>query len=64
MNIETFQKIGVGAIGVGGTELVTQAVTFNPQPITEFVGIVTQIIIGIASLIALFRKNKSNNQNQ
>ena len=52
------KQIAIGTLGAGATEAVTQAVTFDPQPITEGVGLISQIIILVATLIGLFKKKK------
>lgn len=55
---EQVKFLGIGAVGAVSTEVVTQASTFDPAPITEGVGLVSQIIILVATLIGLFRKKK------
>jgi len=54
-------KIGtaiIGLSGAGGIEVVNQASTINPAVITDGVGLVSQIVILIVTLIGLFKKKK------
>ena len=54
----------IGLSGTGGIEIVDQAATLNPAVITEGVGLVSQIVILIVTLIGLFKKKKvTENQN-
>lgn len=60
-------KIGtaiIGLSGAGGIEIVDQVATLNPAVITDSVGLVSQIVILIVTLIGLFKKKKvTQNQN-
>ena len=54
----------IGLSGAGGIEVVDQVATFNPAVITDGVGLVSQIVILIVTLIGLFKKKKvTQNQN-
>ena len=54
----------IGLSGAGGIEVVQQASTINPAVITDGVGLVSQIVILIVTLIGLFKKKKvTQNQN-
>lgn len=54
----------IGLSGAGGIEVVNQASTINPAVITDGVGLVSQIVILIVTLIGLFKKKKvTQNQN-
>ena len=48
----------IGLSGAGGIEVVNQASTINPAVITDGVGLVSQIVILIVTLIGLFKKKK------
>lgn len=48
----------IGLSGAGGIEVVNQASTINPAVITDGVGLVSQIVILVVTLIGLFKKNK------
>ena len=64
MQSEQIKKILVGGSGAVASEAVQVAQTFDPAPITEGVGIITQIIILLATLVGLFKKKKvTQNQN-
>lgn len=54
----------IGLSGAGGIEVVDQVATLNPAVITDGVGLVSQIVILIVTLISLFKKKKvTQNQN-
>ena len=54
----------IGLSGAGGIEVVNQASTIDPAVITDGVGIISQIVILVVTLIGLFKKKKvTNNQN-
>ena len=55
---EKISTLLVGGAGAGAVEVVNTATTFNPEVITDGVGIISQIVILIATLIGLFRKKK------
>ena len=61
MQSEQIKTILVGGSGAVASEAVQVAQTFDPAPITEGVGIITQIIILVATLVGLFKKKKSTN---
>lgn len=52
----------IGLSGAGGIEVVNQASTINPAVITDGVGLVSQIVILIVTLIGLFKKKKVTEQ--
>lgn len=58
-----FQQAIIGLSGVGGIEVVEQVTTLNSAVITDGVGLVSQIVILIVTLIGLFKKKKVT-QNQ
>lgn len=58
---DTINKIVVGSAGVGASEVVQQVVSNDIAPITEGVGLVTQIVILLATLFGLFKKKKNIN---
>ena len=58
-----FQTAIIGLSGTGGIEVVDQLTTLDPAVITDGVGLVSQIVILIVTLIGLF-KNKKVTQNQ
>lgn len=59
-----FKTAIIGLSGAGGIEIVDQVGTYNPAVITETVGLVSQIVILIVTLIGLFKKKKvTQNQN-
>lgn len=59
MTSDTIKTLFIGSAGAGATEVVNIAQSFDPVPITEGAGLVSQIIILIATLIGLFRKKKN-----
>ena len=52
----------IGLSGAGGIEVVNQASTITPAVITDGVGIISQIVILIVTLIGLFKKKKVTEQ--
>ena len=59
-----FETAVIGLSGAGGIEVLDQANTLNPAVITDSVGLVSQIVILIVTLIGLFKKKKvTQNQN-
>ena len=59
-----FETAVIGLSGAGGIEVVNQASTIDPAVITDGVGIISQIVILVVTLIGLFKKKKvTNNQN-
>jgi len=57
-----FETAVIGLSGAGGIEVVNQASTINPDVITDGVGIISQIVILIVTLIGLFKKKKVTEQ--
>ena len=53
-----FETAVIGLSGAGGIEVVNQASTINPAVITDGVGLVSQIVILIVTLIGLFKDKK------
>ena len=54
----------IGLSGAGGIEVVDQVATLDPAVITDGVGLVSQIVILIVTLIGSFKKKKvTQNQN-
>lgn len=59
-----FETAIIGLSGAGSIEVVDQVATLNPAVITDSVGLVSQIVILIVTLIGLFKKKKvTQNQN-
>ena len=59
-----FQTAIIGLSGAGGIEVVDQVATLDPAVVTDGVGLVSQIVILIVTLIGLFKKKKvTQNQN-
>ena len=59
-----FETAIIGFAGAGGIEVVDQVTTLNPAVFTDGVGLVSQIVILIVTLIGLFKKKKvTENQN-
>lgn len=50
--------IFTGMAGAGATEVAEKLPVFNPQTVTEGVGLISQIVILVATLVALFKKKK------
>lgn len=59
MNAESIKTIFIGSVGAGATEVVEVATSFDPAPITEVTGLISQIIILVATLIGVFREKKN-----
>ena len=59
-----FQTAIIGLSGAGGIEVVDQVAALDTVVITDGVGLVSQIVILIVTLIGLFKKKKvTQNQN-
>lgn len=58
MQSAQIKTILVGGGGAAASEVVQAAQTFDPAPLTEGVGIITQIIILVATLVGLFKKKR------
>jgi N-acetyl-gamma-glutamylphosphate reductase len=56
--MDAFPKFIIGASGITGVELL-QIIPADPTNIGEIIKIVTQVIVGIATLWAMFRKKKN-----
>lgn len=55
---DTIAKLATGSLGIAGSELAPTIVDAIPADTGNIVQIVVQIIIGIATLIGLFKKKK------
>jgi len=53
-----FQTAIIGLSGAGGIEVVDQVAALDPAVITDGVGLVSQIVILIVTLVGLVRKKK------
>lgn len=58
---DTINKIVVGASGVSASEIAQQVVSNDLTPVTEGVGLITQIVILLATLFGLFKSKKNIN---
>lgn len=58
MSLESLKPLGIGAAGFLSSTGVQTAQAVEAVPISETVGIISQIVILVATLIGLFRKNK------
>lgn len=56
--MDKLNNVGIGLTGVAGSEAVEIAAQVSEMPISETMKALTQVIIAIATLISLFRKNK------
>lgn len=56
--MDKLNNVGIGLTGVAGSEAVEIAARVSEMPISEAMKALTQIIIAIATLVSLFRKNK------
>lgn len=54
-------KLMVGGAGVGSTELVNSIQIPSSGDTSEIIKIVVQLLIGVATLIGLFKKNTPKN---
>jgi hypothetical protein len=53
---DKIQSLVVGALGAGSVEVVQQAPHFDPNNVNQAVGLISQLVILIATIISLFRK--------
>lgn len=56
--MDKLHKVGIGASGLLGAEIAPQVVDVVTTDPTNIVQIVVQILIGIATLIGVFKKKK------
>lgn len=56
--MEKLNTVGIGLTGVAGSEAVEIAAQVSDMPISETMKALTQVIIAIATLISLFRKQR------
>lgn len=62
VKIDTMTKVTtalIGGTGFGASELVSNVVMPNMEVASEATSIIVQIIIGIATLVGLFRKKRN-----
>lgn len=55
---DTLNKIGIGAAGFVGSEVIEPAMQAVSIPLTDWSSALTQVIIALATVISLFRKKK------
>lgn len=60
-NLEQIKPLIVGTAGAGGVEVVKTVSEMPSIPVSETVGIISQIIILVATLIGLFKKKPKTN---
>ena len=51
----------IGGVGIGAVEVATPVL--QSADVSSIVQIVVQVVIGIATLVSMFRKNKGNPKN-
>lgn len=56
--MDKLNNVGIGLTGVAGSEAVQIAAQVSEMPISEGMKAITQVIIAIATLISLFRKQR------
>ena len=65
MNVENIKVIATGATGVIGTAAAPAVADIvTPENISGIVGLITQLVIGVTTLVALFKRNKTKNPNK
>lgn len=62
-NFESIKTFVVGASGIGGVELTSAVVEASAPENGSIIQVVIQIVIGIATLIGMFRKKSNNPKN-
>lgn len=55
---DTLNKIGIGATGVVGSEIIEPAMQAVSIQLTDWSSALTQVIIALATVVSLFRKKK------
>ena len=56
--MEKLNKLGIGAVGMVGTEMAPAIQQVSELPVSELMKAVTQIAIAIATILSLFRKQR------
>lgn len=56
--MEKLNKLGIGAVGMVGTEMAPVIQQVSELPVSELMKAVTQIAIAIATILSLFRKQR------
>lgn len=62
-NFDSVKTMFVGASGIGGVELTSAVIEASASDGANIVQVVIQIIIGIATLIGMFRKKNQKPKN-
>lgn len=57
---ENIQKLAIGAVGTGLTEVAEHSLASITPDITSAGNLIIQIVIGICTLIGIFRKKPKN----
>lgn len=63
MNVDSLKPLAVGAAGFASSIGVQAVEAVEVIPISEAVGVFSQIVILVATLIGLFKRNKENLKN-
>lgn len=58
----TLIQLGIGASGIGATEIVANAIPSDPSNVVEVTNIIIQIVISIVTLFGLFKRKKVTNK--
>jgi len=51
-------KLGIGLLGASAVQVVDKSIPTDPDSINIIMQVITQILIGIATIWSLFRKKK------
>ena len=51
-------KLGLGALGISAVQVVDKSIPTDPDSINVIMQVITQILIGIATIWGLFKSNK------
>jgi predicted AAA+ superfamily ATPase len=62
-NFDSVKTMFLGASGIGGVELTSAVVEASASEGANIIQVVIQIVIGIATLIGMFRKKSNNHKN-
>ena len=57
----TLNTLLIGGSGIASSEILPVAVQAAPTDIPNIVSVIVQILIGVATLLGLFKNNKSLN---
>jgi hypothetical protein len=60
--VQQGKTLCIGAAGVAGINVTPELMAVVPSDVSSIVGVVTQLVVAVSTLIALFKKKKRTNR--